>query len=59
MTHFAFVAIAYGATALTILALIGWVVIDQRSRRAELAELEASGVRRRSDARGNGGGDEH
>ena len=59
MTHFAFVAIAYGATALTILALIGWVVIDQRSRRAELAELEASGVWRRSDARGTGGGDEH
>jgi len=52
MTHFAFVAFSFGATALTILALIGWVVLDQRARRAELADLEAHGVRRRSDSRG-------
>ena len=59
MTRFAFVAIAYGATVLTILALIAWVVLDQRARRTELAELEARGVRRRSDTRGTGAGDEH
>ncbi len=52
MTHFTFVALSYGATALTILALIGWVALDQRARRAELADLEAHGVRRRSDSRG-------
>ena len=48
MSHLAFVSLAYGATALTFAALIGWVLIDQRGRRAELAELEARGVRRRS-----------
>ncbi len=51
MSHLAFVSIAYGATALTLLALILWVLLDQRARRADLAELEARGVRRRSAAR--------
>lgn len=57
MTHFSYVAIAYGVTGLTVLALIAWVLLDQRARRAELANLEASGIRRRSDAKG--GADEH
>lgn len=48
MSHLAFVSLAYGATALTFAVLIGWVLVDQRGRRAELAELEARGVRRRS-----------
>ncbi|WP_419914775.1 heme exporter protein CcmD [Hoeflea sp.] len=48
MSHLAFVLIAYGVTAATLAALIGWVLMDQRGRRAELAELEARGVRRRS-----------
>ncbi len=50
MTHVTFVAIAYGVTGLTVAVLIGWVLLDQRARRAELAALEASGIRRRSDA---------
>lgn len=50
MSHLAFVSIAYGVTALTILALIAWVLLEQRARRSELAELEARGVRRRSAA---------
>ncbi|MEM6464473.1 MAG: heme exporter protein CcmD [Pseudomonadota bacterium] len=50
MSHFTFVAIAYGVTALTFLALVGWIVIDQRARRAEMADLEARGIRRRSAA---------
>ncbi len=58
MSHFSFVAIAYGVSALTILALVGWIMLDQRARRAELAELEASGIRRRSDAKTNEAGDE-
>ncbi|MEX3011713.1 heme exporter protein CcmD [Hoeflea sp. TYP-13] len=48
MSHLAFVLISYGVTALTILALVLWVLFDQRARRAELADLEARGVRRRS-----------
>ncbi|MCP4319427.1 MAG: heme exporter protein CcmD [Hyphomicrobiales bacterium] len=51
MSHLAFVSIAYGVTALTILALITWVLFEQRARRSELAELEARGVRRRSAAK--------
>ena len=51
MSHLAFVSIAYGLTALTIAALIAWVLIDQRARRAELSELEARGIRRRSAAK--------
>ena len=49
MNHELFVAAAYGISALGILGLIGWNLVDQRSRKAELAELEARGVRRRSD----------
>ena len=54
MSHLAYVSIAYGATALTLLALIAWVVVDQRARLAELGALEARGVRRRSAARETG-----
>ena len=51
MSHLAFVSIAYGVTALTLVVLVAWVLIDQRARRAELAELEAQGIRRRSAAK--------
>lgn len=47
--HDYYVAAAYGITALTLAATIGWIAIDHRARRRELAELEAQGVRRRSD----------
>lgn len=48
LTHAQFVFAAYGVTAATLMALIGWVLLDQRARKSELAELEAMGVRRRS-----------
>ena len=47
--HALYVSAAYGIAALVLAALITWIVQDQRSRRRELAELEASGMRRRSD----------
>ena len=47
--HGLYVAAAYGISVLAIAALVAWVVLDQRARRREMAELEASGVRRRSD----------
>lgn len=50
-SHAAYVAAAYGLSALVIVALVGWILADQRARRRELAELEARGVRRRSDRR--------
>lgn len=51
MSHFAFVAMAYGASAIALGGLVAWILLDQRARKAEMAELEASGVRRRSEAR--------
>ncbi len=50
MNHVAFVSIAYAVTAVVILALIIWVLLDQRARKREIADLEARGIRRRSAA---------
>lgn len=47
-THDLYVAAAYGIAVLVLGCLIGWILLDQRARRRELAELEAAGVRRRS-----------
>jgi heme exporter protein D len=47
--HALYVTAAYGITAIVLVGLIGWILIDQRGRKRELAELEAAGVRRRSD----------
>ncbi|MBX9465229.1 MAG: heme exporter protein CcmD [Aquamicrobium sp.] len=49
--HALYVSAAYGISALVILGLIGWILIDQRNRKHELSRLEAAGIRRRSDAR--------
>lgn len=48
MSHETFVALAYGATALTIGGLVLTIFLDGRARKRELADLEARGVRRRS-----------
>ncbi|WP_105374453.1 heme exporter protein CcmD [Neorhizobium huautlense] len=48
MTHTFYIALSYALTALVALCLIAWVWLDGRARRGELAELEASGIRRRS-----------
>ncbi len=48
-THALYVTAAYSITALALAGLIVWVLLDQRARRRELAELEAAGIRRRSD----------
>ncbi len=50
--HALYVAAAYGITAVVLAGLIGWILIDQRARKRELAELEAAGIRRRSDKAG-------
>ena len=56
MTDNEFVFIAYAVTALALVALLAWVVLDQRARRKELNELEAMGMRRRSDSQTQEGG---
>ncbi|MEO9336234.1 heme exporter protein CcmD [Mesorhizobium sp. SB112] len=50
--HALYVTAAYGVSAVAIAGLILWVLLDQRGRRRDIAELEASGARRRSDRRG-------
>ncbi|TIV90334.1 MAG: heme exporter protein CcmD, partial [Mesorhizobium sp.] len=45
--HALYVAAAYAITAIVLIGLIGWILLDQRARRRELAALEAAGVRRR------------
>jgi heme exporter protein D len=47
--HAFFIAAAYGATALVVAALVVRAVVDHRLQARRLAELEARGVRRRSD----------
>jgi heme exporter protein D len=47
--HALYVTAAYALSTVGIVALIGWVIADYRARRRDLALLEASGVRRRSD----------
>lgn len=49
MTHAAYVFAAYAMSALVLGGLGVWIITDMRARRRELAELEARGVRRRSD----------
>jgi heme exporter protein D len=49
--HAAFIIAAYAVAALAIAALIVWVIADHRAQSRLLAELEARGVRRRSEAR--------
>jgi heme exporter protein D len=50
--HTLYVTAAYAITAVVLAGLIGWVLLDQRARKRELAELEAAGIRRRSDKKG-------
>jgi heme exporter protein D len=46
--HALYVLAAYAATAAALAGLVGWILLDYRARRRELAELEAEGIRRRS-----------
>ena len=43
-----FIVTSYALVALVVMLLIGWIVVDYRSQRERLRELDASGVSRRS-----------
>ncbi|TIR92898.1 MAG: heme exporter protein CcmD, partial [Mesorhizobium sp.] len=45
--HALYVAAAYAISAIVLVGLIGWILLDQRARKRELAALDAAGVRRR------------
>jgi heme exporter protein D len=51
MTHVGYIAAAYGASALVMLGMIGWVSADLAIQRRKLRRLEDEGVRRRSEVR--------
>jgi heme exporter protein D len=51
VSHVAYVSAAYGTTILVLAGIALWLVADHRARRRELADLEARGVRRRSQAK--------
>ncbi|WP_082652658.1 heme exporter protein CcmD [Aureimonas sp. AU12] len=46
----AFVAAAYGMSALALVGLVAWIARDARRTKARLAELEASSPRKRPAA---------
>ena len=48
MSHTFYISMSYGVAAVIVFALIAWTWADGRARKRELAELEASGIRRRS-----------
>ncbi len=52
MSHAEYVFAAYAISAVALVGMGAWILIDQASRRRELAELEARGVRRRSEKGG-------
>jgi len=43
-----FIVTSYLAVAIVIALLIGWIVLDYRSQKQRLRELDQSGVARRS-----------
>lgn len=50
--HALYVTAAYAAALALLGGLVIWLLVDQSARRRELAELESSGIRRRSDKPG-------
>jgi heme exporter protein D len=49
MNHTLFVTAAYAVSVLGLGGLGFWIWLDQRARQREMAEMEAAGVKRRSD----------
>lgn len=47
--HDLYVSAAYGITFMVLVGLLIHLLLDQRARKRELAELERRGLRRRSD----------
>jgi heme exporter protein D len=47
-SHDGFVLASYTASVIVIGALILWITLGQRARKAELAALDEAGVKRRS-----------
>lgn len=50
-----FIVAAYAVTVLVLGAMVVWVIFDRRRQDQRLQELEARGIRRRSDRRNQPG----
>jgi len=46
--HASFIVVSYIVTAVVVIALISWVVADYAAQRRVLGDLEARGIKRRS-----------
>jgi heme exporter protein D len=49
--HSFFILASYAAAGFIVALLIGWIVTENRSLKRTLADFEARGITRRSDAR--------
>ena len=47
--HAGYIIASYLVTVVVLVAVVAWIVLDGRLQRRRLAELEARGVRRRSE----------
>jgi heme exporter protein D len=47
--HAAFIVTAYAAAGVVLLGLAVWVLLDYRTQRRKLADLETRGMTRRSE----------
>jgi heme exporter protein D len=46
--HAAFIIVSYILTAVVVIAMIGWVILDHAAQRRVLRDLEARGITRRA-----------
>jgi heme exporter protein CcmD len=46
MTHLGYIVAAYGATAIVLGGMIGWVLLDLNAQKRKLKRIEADGGRR-------------
>jgi heme exporter protein D len=50
-THLGFIVAAYAVTAVVLVGIVAWIIVDGRNQRRRIADLEARGVRRRSSGK--------
>lgn len=48
--HAAYIWASYGLAALVVALLAGWLVVDGRRQHRMIADMEARGVKRRSES---------
>jgi len=49
--HAEFIVVAYAVAVAVVGALVAWVLLDHRTQKLVLAELEARGIARRSESK--------